>query len=56
MTDDECITKTQKELENFKNEFAKLLRKYPNVTVSSNNAGHLMAYHDTTFLAKIRIW
>lgn len=52
MTDKE---KAEKELAKFRKEFKKLMSKYPNVMVSSNIDGYLMAYHTVAYNTKICI-
>ena len=52
MTDKE---KAEKELKKFKNEFDKLMSKYPHVMVSSDINGYLMAYHTVAYNSKICI-
>ena len=45
----------EKELEKFKKEFDKLMSKYPNIMVSSDIRGDLMAYHTVAYNSKICI-
>jgi hypothetical protein len=52
MTDKE---KAEKELKKFKNEFDKLMSKYPHVMVASNINGDLMAHHTAVYNTKIFI-
>lgn len=45
MNNSKADEKAKKELEKFKKDFNKLMSKYPNVIVSSDTRGDLMAYH-----------
>lgn len=47
--------KAIKELEKFKKEFKKLEAKYPNITITSDIHGELMAYNNFNYYHKIYI-
>ena len=45
----------EKELESFRKDFDELMQKYPNIMVSSDIRGNLMAYHTVAYNSKICI-
>jgi hypothetical protein len=42
-----------KELEEFKLKFDKLINEYPNIYVTEDNDGYLLAYHNITYA---KVW
>jgi hypothetical protein len=45
----------EKELKSFQKDFDKLMKKHPNIMVSSDIRGDLMAYHTVAYNSKICI-